>query len=970
MKHFQLITLGRTALLTPSGEDADLGTRRRKLALLAVLALSRKAPTREALTEMFWGDEDEDRARHSLSDALSHLRRVLGREAVAARKEIVELNVAGVLAVDATEVEAAHESRDWRRVVERYGGDFLADVFVPGSDSFDRWRARERERYQRYFVQACEVLVHQLARAAQFDEARLLTLRWLAAAPQSHAGLQALVQLGLHDPTSLGRRAALDAAELQVALLAREHEARVDPRIEQSIVALRSLVATDIDIPSEMPRAESNKITQQRSSDSSDATSATPAVRVETADITGAVNRTRSGNWTRWAGLAAGLLAVASLSVAVTSMRRNSADDLTNQTPVVAITEIRSTSPDSDAWLGDGVREMISADLMRAQSVGVVPAARVRDAIARAMWTSPLDAARQAELARRVHATWALSGVVAHNEGGYVADLVLRDARNGDELKRWTVSGSNVLAVADQAAAVVLGTAGDRSPGAHLSEVETSNTDAFRWYVSGQAAMSKGDMVGAANDFDAAIAADSAFVSAIIARLHLPATWSDKATYNHLRVLFDRASSRMTEWDRLEDAEYLAFHNGEHARAESLARQLVARYPRDSRALQILRDVAGAHGNFAAAESAMVRLLALDSLAINAGGGPCSSCAGFLGLSDLRATRGDLAGAQHVAEQWVAVQPAAPESWRMLATVLAYRGQFAEARRAIQHARSLSPAALWLATGEARIAITAHAFALADSLIANLPHDKGTEEDSLDLVVTSLFEQGRPREAAQVVDRARAHGKPVGTLEMVVAHQSGLLGDTRSAMRWYEQHTYHGPDLILASRIRADAARAFAWHHALEADAVAERADTTWLLQMADSIARFGALSYYARDWRLPYHVRGLVAMRAGRWQEASADFARAQFGISGFTRSNLLEARAELAQHHPARAITVLRNGLAGPLDAMGRYTPHTELEYWLAIAFQQAGASDSARVYADRVRTAWHDAEPDFVARLRTLP
>lgn len=38
--------------------------------------------TRERIVGVFWGDRDEERARNSLADAVSHLRRVLGRESI------------------------------------------------------------------------------------------------------------------------------------------------------------------------------------------------------------------------------------------------------------------------------------------------------------------------------------------------------------------------------------------------------------------------------------------------------------------------------------------------------------------------------------------------------------------------------------------------------------------------------------------------------------------------------------------------------------------------------------------------------------------------------------------------------------------------------------------------------------------------------------------------------------------------
>jgi len=53
--------------------------------VLAYLAIIDKPVARAALIELFWGDQPEDRARHSLSDTLSSLRRVLGPAAVSAR---------------------------------------------------------------------------------------------------------------------------------------------------------------------------------------------------------------------------------------------------------------------------------------------------------------------------------------------------------------------------------------------------------------------------------------------------------------------------------------------------------------------------------------------------------------------------------------------------------------------------------------------------------------------------------------------------------------------------------------------------------------------------------------------------------------------------------------------------------------------------------------------------------------------
>ena len=53
-----------------------------------------------------------------------------------------------------------------------------------------------------------------------------------------------------------------------------------------------------------------------------------------------------------------------------------------------------------------------------------------------------------------------------------------------------------------------------------------------------------------------------------------------------------------------------------------------------------------------------------------------------------------------------------------------------------------------------------------------------------------------------------------------------------------------------------------------------------------------------------------------------------------------------------------------------MGRYVTRTELDYLMALAFARAGSTDSAAVYATRVRTVWHDADPEVKRLVSRLP
>src|SRR5215831_17473340 len=124
MSRFHLTTFGRLALTDEGGrDDPSLSTRPRKLALLAWLALRpERRATRDQIVGVFWGDRDEERARNSLSDAVSHLRRVLGREAIRTQGSEIVLVDGVPMDVDALEVAAAASRADYESVVSGYRG--------------------------------------------------------------------------------------------------------------------------------------------------------------------------------------------------------------------------------------------------------------------------------------------------------------------------------------------------------------------------------------------------------------------------------------------------------------------------------------------------------------------------------------------------------------------------------------------------------------------------------------------------------------------------------------------------------------------------------------------------------------------------------------------------------------------------------------------------------------------------------
>jgi tetratricopeptide (TPR) repeat protein len=683
-----------------------------------------------------------------------------------------------------------------------------------------------------------------------------------------------------------------------------------------------------------------------------------------------AVARSRAG----WRTAAAVALGIASLATGLWFVSRRMENPAESARQVVAIVDVKIAPGDSALfWLQDGFALMIAANLTRTPALEVVPQGRVRSLLVRGnLDVHALDAAGDVDVAKRLGARWAVTAVLSRTtDGAYVTQLAVLDARGG-AARSFTISGTNVLTVVDQAAARVRSVTDAAAPGPQLADVETANVDAFEHFVRANEAGDEGRYIDQVRELDAAVAADSGFTSALVARLRIARHDADTATIARLAQAYDRASSRITRWDQLEQAQYLALHNGEHARAELLARELVDAYPHDPRAYQTLATTLSLHGRWNAADSVLRRALRLDSLAIAVGHGPCVPCATYSGVIENAAAVGNLAGAEHAARQWLALQPDLPAAWASLASVLAYSGRFDPALDAERHAAQLAGDDPEYALRIGRILVMSRRLGAVDSLIRRW-HDgtRAYQIGALDLESVVERERGQFRASERTLRRLLGEFGD-GGLELVRANSLAHAGQYDEARRVYERITQHGNPAEPASPVQSlagDRARTFAWHHALEADAIAPARDTVRLRALADSIEQIGARSYFARDWRLHHHVRGLIALIGGRPAEASGELTQAEFGVAGWTRTNAALAEARLALNDATGALAELRAAYEAPPDAMGRYLPRSEIDYWTARAFAAAHMPDSARTYARFAAAAWTGADAEVQARRREM-
>jgi len=179
--------------LERDGESLPRFPSRKVRDLFVYLTLNRETShSREQLAGLFWGDSDDEKARHSLNTALWRLNGVLtGRTSDRLRSQLritpqeIGFNPAADFWFDVAEFESRcalaancttpeQQAALYSQAISFYSGDLLADCY-------EEWCIRERERLQCIYLRALgELLKYHSARGG-FDEAIDCARRTLAA---------------------------------------------------------------------------------------------------------------------------------------------------------------------------------------------------------------------------------------------------------------------------------------------------------------------------------------------------------------------------------------------------------------------------------------------------------------------------------------------------------------------------------------------------------------------------------------------------------------------------------------------------------------------------------------------------------------------------------------------------------------------------------------------------------------------
>jgi len=941
-----LVTFGGLALESVNEAVAPRLSAQR-LALLAVLAAEGdRHVSRERLTGLFWPDVDEERARHSLRQALYTLRHEVGREIV--RSDFaLSLDLSAITA-DVVEFRAALGRGDRVAAAALVQGPFLVGFYLPSAAPFQRWVEEERARLHTAATGAISSLAAEAAAAKHADAAvgwwRQLTQLDPLSGRFAVGYLTALADRG-------DRAEALDFARHHAALVRRELETEPDPEIQRLEARLRSAP-----VPAAVP-AQPAMAGPESAGTPGTGSQPAPAAAVA-ADQT--IRRRRL---TR---LAVGVTAVVIVGVAARTLLESQPEDAgaAAASPTLAVGLIRDDGVDT-VRIGSVLTDMLSTNLANVPGLQVIANSRVLGLIPPGQDTS---AVAYAEAARRAGATELLEGRLLDRTGdAFTIEMRRLDLRRGILKAAYRASAPTRFRLVDSVTAIVARNLELGGPSAPHADVTSHSVTAYRLYQEGLRAYYRFDYALAHQMMRAALEDDSTFAmaayyDALLTDSPLSSAPSDRAL---------RLAQRATERERLVITVDLLSYVLGSPRALPVAETLATRYPNDARALAAVGRARQFAGDWDGAARALERAIAIDSAALGPTT-PCYLCKDLASLADVYFWSDSLRSALRVARRYASLRPDWAPAWVLVTWAAAKLGDTAVARDALRKSTLHDPEPRNPLL-EVRIKIFLDQYEDIEDRV-KLLLESPKRDDFLEArwwLLIALRNQGRYRDAHHLLTTGALPGvAPPQARNVPDAVNEGILalerGDSRAGaarfVRGWEEPL--GPGLSPGM-----VARYHAWRGTLAGMAVAAAGDTAALRRLADTVEYWGERSIFGRDRRAHHYLRGLLFTAARRDDDAIREFQEAIYSPTlGFTRVNLELGRALMRQNRAREAAAVVAPALRGEVDAANLYVTRTELHELLAQAYDRAGARDSAAVHYRAVVRAWANADEGFRARRDT--
>lgn len=225
----KILLLGHPRI-TYKDEDIEL-KRRKAFALLAYLAVTRKAHSRDSLTAIFFPDQDEKQARSGLRLLLTDLNKTVLSDFLVIERNLVALREDENIFIDTARfldllqskstVEQIHEA------IALYEDHFMKGFTIAGSTEFDNWQLITTQSFQKKIIGALEQIVNHQLLTHDIQGAITSLERWLMIDPYYEVAQRQLMRVYVYG----GQRAmALQQYAQLKQLLAQELDDSPHPR--------------------------------------------------------------------------------------------------------------------------------------------------------------------------------------------------------------------------------------------------------------------------------------------------------------------------------------------------------------------------------------------------------------------------------------------------------------------------------------------------------------------------------------------------------------------------------------------------------------------------------------------------------------------------------------------------------------------------------------------------------------------
>ena len=917
----RLSTFGGLALESDDGTSPRL--RPQRLAILAVLAASDRGVSRERMYSIFWPEADEERARHSLRQALYSLRQELGDDVVE-METVLQLDRRR-LGSDVADFRTAVRAGELTRAAQLASGPFLDGFFLPGAAGFERWVEDERATLAADTTRTLLSLAKESESRGDLDAAvdwwgRLTRLDPLSGR-YALGFLKALAASG-------DRARALAFARDHETVVRRELEADPDPEIRRLEAELRAMPSPAVAAASPARHGMGR-----------------PNERVDAAvvrHVSGApAGPARPLAW----GVATALVII----VAGTLLTANRWRGAPN--PTFAVGMIHEEGVPDTLRIGGVLTDMLATNLARVAGLSVLSNTRLLELMRPGQDTLSVG---YVDAARRAGATEILQGrLLAGPQWSLALEIQRVEVATGIVRGAYRVQANDRYALVDSMTASVARDLRLRSPAGSVAEATTASPVAYRLYEEGLRALYQYDYAAALRLFRAALGEDSTFAMAAYydAKLQPGDAVSESERYG--RAL--RLAARLPDRERLiAMSELLTSTN--HPAAIAMAESLSLKFPGEPQSYEQMSKAYASRGEWADARDAIERAIEIDSATEPSERQACRLCEDLNQLSAIYLWWDSLPGAERTAHRYLRLRPWNHYPRHILVMTAALGGDSAATYINVRKFQEVHPGIVGPGYFASRLLLAGDLEGAEQRIQAMLDSPRSDEvHEARGLRVMLLRNQGRLAEARRYGGVDNPHNIVGGVIALEQTDYRAALSTFGTRAAW----DYAGWPEGTAARHRT-------WSKTLLAMVLVASGDTARLRQLADTVEYWGQRSNYGRDRRAHHYIRGMLLVAEKRDAEAATELREAIHSpTNGFTRVNYELGKTLLRLGRPEEAVPIVRAALHGELDGSSLYMSRTELHELLAQAFDQAGQRDSAAVHYRAVVKAWAHADRMFHAR-----